>query len=108
MNLPLVLAAAPEDPDIVRVLIERVTPLVPEADRVALAQVELALRTEYGGLRVRIPKRRKDLRGAQREAAYRDALSDAPLQEVLERQGISRATLYRLVKKGPKRYRGGE
>ena len=35
--------------------------------------------------------------------AYTDALSAAPTEKVLHQHGISRATLYRLVKRGPRR-----
>jgi hypothetical protein len=35
--------------------------------------------------------------------AYTDALSDAPTEAVTTRHGVSRATLYRLVKRGPRK-----
>lgn len=100
MILPPLAAALPDDPDIVRVLIERVTPLVPEADRAMLVQVEQTLRTEYGGLRVRIPKRKKHLSDEQRDQVFKEAMTDATDAELTARYGIHRSTLYRMVKKG--------
>jgi hypothetical protein len=89
-----------EDPDIVRVILERVTPLIPEAERAMLLQIEQTVRTEYGGLRVRIRKRKKHMSEEQRRQVFEDALSNKPEPEILARHGIHRATLYRVVKRG--------
>lgn len=89
------------DTDIVRVILERVSPLVPDAVRAALDDLDGDLRREYGGLRVRIPKRRGDLRSQRRVQAYQAALAGEPEDAIQDKFGISRRTLYRLVKRGP-------
>jgi hypothetical protein len=88
-----------EDADIVRVILDRVSRLVPEADRAGLDAVELEVRAQYGGLRVRIPKRKKHLTAAQRDELYRDALSTMPTPEITHKYGITRRTLERAVKR---------
>lgn len=72
----------------------------------ALLQILAAL----GGERVIIPKTAQGRRGKPgiplevQQRAYRDGLTAASAAEVTARHGISRAYLYRLMKKGP----GGE
>lgn len=95
------------EPDIVQLVLQRVKASTPELSDETMARVRAELLAEYGGQRVRIPKRAKDLQGQKREAAYRDGLTGAPTEEVVTKHGISRRTLYRLMKTGPDRYRGG-
>lgn len=104
MNQPLRIDGV-EDPDIVRVILDRVSALIPEAQRVHLAEVEQEVRTQYGGLRVRIPKRKKHMSEGQRQQLVAEALtaSAASDADISNRFGIHRATLYRMIKKG----RGG-
>lgn len=94
-------AASDEDPDIVRVVLEHVSAVVPGLSEAMVAMIEQQVRAEYGGLRVRIRKRGKYLTPAQREAAYKDAVSNMPTPAVLRKHKISLATLYRLAKKPP-------
>jgi DNA invertase Pin-like site-specific DNA recombinase len=51
-------------------------------------------------LRVRIPKRGKYLTPDQRQAMFKDGLSSMPNLEITAKHKISRATLYRQMKKG--------
>lgn len=88
------------EPDIVQVVLQRVRAIAPSLSKEAAQQIEAEVRAQYGGLRVRIPKRKKHLSPEQRAAAFRDGLSDAPTDEVAARHGIDRATLYRLMKRG--------
>lgn len=60
--------------------------------------IEQTVRSEYGGQRVFIPKRKKGEHA--RRQAFADAVSNLPTKEVTERHGISRATLYRMLKRG--------
>ena len=55
------------EPDIVSELLLRVAAMSPGFPPDVLAKVEQALRTEFGDLRVRIPKRAKYLTPEQRE-----------------------------------------
>lgn len=87
------------DPDIVLVMlasVRRHVQLTPEQE----AQIEREIRSEHGGMRVRIPKRGKHLRPEKRREVFRQALSDTPEREILDSNGISRSTLYRLMKRG--------
>ena len=82
-------------------VLQRVRALVPAHFGDDLArQVEIEVRAQYGGLRVRIPKRKKHLSHEERQAVYRQGLADAPELEITDQSGIHRATLYRLMKRG--------
>lgn len=86
------------DPDIVEVIMQacQAVGLDPEAARL----IEAKIRSDYGGLRVRIPKRKKHPSEKVRSEAFADGLSSMPTEEVTAKHGISRATLYRLMKTG--------
>lgn len=66
----------------------------------AAHQIEQLVRTEHGGERVRIAKRKKHLTDAQRAEVYADGLSNQSTEEIAGKYGISRATLYRYMKRG--------
>jgi hypothetical protein len=91
----------PIEPDIVQVVLQRVSARAPGLSEDLVREVDQEVRTLYGGMRVRIPKRGKWLSPEQREAAYKDALTNMPTNELLRKHKISLATLKRLVKKGP-------
>ncbi len=63
-------------------------------------QIEHITRKEFGGLRVCVPKKNKKLLKEQRKKAFSDGLTSMPTKDVVEKHGISRATLYRLMKRG--------
>lgn len=69
---------------------------------------EREARQEWGGKAIEyIPKAcdrktaRRPLSPEAQRAAFADGASSRPTPEVLQQHGISRATLYRLLKKGP-------
>ena len=65
--------------------------------------IEAEARAELGGQRVRIAKRRKHLTDEQRASIAREAIdTSASDQELVQRHGIGRATLYRYIKRGSK------
>jgi DNA invertase Pin-like site-specific DNA recombinase len=88
------------EPDIVAELLRMVAAMSPGLLPEHLAQVEQAMRTEYGGLRVRIPKRAKYLTPEQRQALFKDGLTNMSTPQIIAKHKISRATLYREMKKG--------
>ncbi len=88
------------DADIVEIIIRKAQAEGLDAD--AAHQIEMAIRQEFGGMRVRIPKRKKHPSPEVREQAFVDGLSNMSTKEVTEKNGISRATLYRLMKRGAK------
>ena len=88
------------EPDIVAELISRIAAMSPGFPPDVLTRVEQALRTEYGGLRVRIPKRAKYLTPDQRDALFKDGLTNMSSREISMKHKISLRTLERLMKKG--------
>ena len=105
---PPPVSAVPEhqdDPDIVRVILDRVSVLIPEAQRPQLVELEQQIRTQYGGLRVSLPKRKKYMTKEQRNQVITAALSDTTSSNasLIRQSGISRSHWYELVKR-----RGGQ
>ena len=90
-----------EDPDIVRVILDRVSVLIPEAQRPQLVELEQQVRTQYGGLRVRIPKRGKYPTPEQYKKIIATALGDSTRtnEELIREAGISRAQWYAILKR---------
>lgn len=88
------------EPDIVAELLKRVATLAPNIPAAHFAAVDRALREEFGGLRMRIPKRAKYLTLAQREDLFKDGLTKMSTEEIVKKHKISRATLFREMKKG--------
>lgn len=72
--------------------------------------VEREARAEWGGRRIEyIPKHcagdrrgRRPLSPEVHQAVYEAGLSNMATRQIVEQTGVSRATLYRLMKRGPK------
>jgi hypothetical protein len=86
------------EPDIVEVIMLACQAGGLDSDAARL--IEMQIRSDYGGLRVRIPKRKKHPTETERKAAFADGLSDMSTEAVTTKHGISRATLYRWMKAG--------
>lgn len=86
-------------PDIVLEVLQRVRAVSAALTDEQANQIEADVRAEYGGMRVRIPKRKKHPTAEQRSAVYRDALTSMPDKDIQAEHGISRASLYRYVKR---------
>lgn len=87
-----------DDPDIVQVII-----LACQNSGLSAAaahEIELQIRAQYGGLRVRIPKRKKHPTRQERELVVADGVTNMTNEEIMGKHGISRATLYRMMKRG--------
>lgn len=84
------------DPDIVEVILRAC--LGAGLDAAAARAVEEKIRAQYGGLRVRIPKRKKHATSEARDQVYSDGLTTMTTGEITQKHGISRATLYRVMK----------
>jgi len=87
------------EPDIVLVVLQRARAANPALTEAQAQQVEADIRAEFGGLRVRIPKRKKHPSAEERKAIFSDAMSSASDDEITRRHGISRRTLYNYIKK---------
>lgn len=70
-------------------------------------QIEQQFRAKYGGEEMRIWKTSEGKVGRparqpyDQAAAFADGASSEPTPKVTQKHGISRATLYRLMKRGP-------
>lgn len=94
-------ANADREPDIVLVVLQRARAANPALTEAQAQQVEAEVRAEFGGLRVRIPKRKKHPSPEQRRAVFDEAIGSAESDEAItSRHGISRRSLYRYMKKG--------
>lgn len=89
-----------EEPDIVLLVLQRVRAVTPALSEEAAQKIEQQVRAEYGGRRLFVPKGAKRLTPEQREAVFKDGLSNMPTSEITTKHKISRATLYREMKKG--------
>ncbi|MCB4365413.1 hypothetical protein KIH07_16845 [Hydrogenophaga taeniospiralis] len=88
------------EPDILQVVLLRVRAATPLLTDEQARQIEDDVRAELGGLRVRIPKRKKHPSREQRQAIFQEAMGNASDEELTDRHGISRRSLYRYVKLG--------
>lgn len=99
MNEPAPLEAEGlAEPDIVKTILLRVLARVPGCEA-TVAEIEAEIRAEFGGMRVRIPKRKKHPTASQRRQAFNDGLSNMTTEEVRLKNGISRSTLYEYMKR---------
>ncbi len=90
--------------DIVHEIIARAKQRIAEAyglpDEVAdlLGMVEAEVKREFGGDELYIRKPERD-DARTREAVRRDYLANQPIESITARHGVSRATLYRYIKR---------
>lgn len=88
------------EPDILLAILLRVRQTVGLSDDQA-AQIEQDVRAAYGGMRFRVAKRKRHPTAEERRKIFANAMADSgPDQEVAQRNGIGRATLYRYIKRG--------
>lgn len=92
---------ADRDPDIVLVILQLVRLANPAVTLEQAQAIEQQVRAEYGGVRTRIAKRKKHPTGEQRAKIFSQALTDAPNDQILKENGISRRSLYYYLKRGP-------
>ena len=91
--------SAPEK-DIVRCIIDWMMQHEPSITEQLALECEREIRREWGGERPYIAadaKRQPHVR----DKVISDALTDTPTPEILRRHGISRSTMYRMLKRGP-------
>lgn len=95
---------ADRDVDIVLVILDLVRKTAPAVTPEQSLDIERAVRVKYGGLRARIAKRKNHKTPEQREQVVREALAESQANvstdKIAESNGISRRTLYRLLKRG--------
>lgn len=95
------------EPDLIQTLLAMVRAEFPSCTDRQAASMDERIRALWGGQRVHIAKASHRRPGNQAkpadtlQRAYTDALGPEPTVVITTRHGISRATLYRLMKKGP-------
>jgi len=92
--------------ELLRFVVEQVADLCRQhpdwsADQVARAYLPQA-HAEVGGDSYYVPKHAPSAQEEARQALVRDAMGPATTRELQERHHVSRATIYRLMKRAPK------
>lgn len=89
-----------DDADIVREILRLVTLAVPELGPDLARRVEIDVREQFGGRRWFVAKgKQRRLTSDERKQFVIDAVSNLRDEELQQRYGVSRATLYRHMKR---------
>jgi DNA-directed RNA polymerase specialized sigma24 family protein len=88
------------EPDLLLEVLRRVRARVPGLDDALAEAIEAEVRRDLGGERTRIAKRGKHLTPEQRQALFDAGIQQKPEAEITGKFRISRATLYRQMKRG--------
>jgi Mor family transcriptional regulator len=67
----------------------------------AAEAIERAVRAQFGGQRLFIPKKKRHPSAAQREKIYQAGLTDMSTEEITKKFKIGRTALYELMKRRP-------
>lgn len=86
-------------PDIVLEVLQRVRAVNPTLTEEQAYQVEADVRAQYGGMRVRIPKRGKYPSPEKLAQIYADGLTTKTNAEIIAAHKISRRSLYYYMKR---------
>lgn len=92
------------EPDFLAVFMAEILKLAPDTNRAILEHAKKATMEKVGGTRAYLPKGAKRLTPEQRQAVFQDGLTNMPTEEITTKHKISRATLYREMKKGGGRF----
>lgn len=88
--------------DVIRELIDRILAATQRegtfTESMAL-EIERSFRREFNGAECYVKERTETSIAARREAVVSAYLADKPVEEITKHHGISRATLYRYLKK---------
>lgn len=87
-------------PDLVTLLLQQVMAMAPGFSEALARQIELDFRAQHAGKSMLVLKRGPRLTAEQRQAVFADGKSNMPTPEIITKHKISRATLYREMKKG--------
>jgi Mor family transcriptional regulator len=87
-------------PDIVSAILAKVTTMIDAASPAVVLEIEAQIRQEHGGQRVYVQKTRRSLSPEKRRAVFSDGMTAMSDADIAMRHKISRATLYRIIKRG--------
>ena len=88
------------EPDFLAIFMAEILKLAPDTSRAMLEAAKQATAQKAGGVRAYLPKGARRLTQDERQALYQDGLTTMPTAEITAKHKISRATLYREMKKG--------
>lgn len=94
------------EPDIVSLVLQKVMTLAPGFSQTLASQIEQEIKASHGGHRHFVPKGLKRTTPRQRQAIYADGLTDLTDKAIADKHGVSRSTLYRVMKDGGGRFSG--
>lgn len=83
-------------------ILTRVGALLPDFSADLRAIVEAQVRAEYGGTRPYIQRRGRRLTPQEQAVVCAEGVTNKPTEDIVRDHGIHRATLYRLLKRGPR------
>jgi Mor family transcriptional regulator len=89
-----------EGGDFLNYVVQELRAACPSMDECKAQEVKDRLRTLLGGDKYYVPKRDPERVEQVRIAVYRAALTDISNEELTRQHGVSRATMYRLLKRG--------
>lgn len=89
---------ADKDPDIVQLILDECINLGFDAAHADLIRRRIC--GEYGGQRIYIKKNRQATTEDKRKRVFQDGVTQKSTGEIIKEHGISRATLYRWMKRG--------
>ena len=92
-------ASADKEPDIVAELLRTLAEFMPDLPQDMAQDLEARLREDFGGQRTYIPKRRRHHGNHEKQQIYQDGLGPESTEQITQRHKISRATLYRHMKR---------
>lgn len=91
-------------PDLVTLLLQQVIAMAPGFSETLARQIEADFRAAHAGKSLVVLKRGPRLTPEQREAVFKDGLTEMENVEITEKHRISRRTLYRVMKDGGGRF----
>lgn len=99
-NVAYMHPAPDQDPDVVAYTLQMVLAMAPGFSAALAKQIEERVKGEFGGRRLFLPKGSKRLTPEQRQAVFKDGMTNAPTSEITQKHDIARATFYRIMKQG--------
>lgn len=87
-------------PDLVTLLLQQVIAMAPGFSEALARQIEADFRAAHAGKSMLVLKRGPRLTPEQREAVFKDGLTPMSTDEIKAKHGVSRPTIYRIMKQG--------
>lgn len=87
-----------KDPDIVQLVLSACK--AEGFDPAIAALIERKICDEYGGQRLYIPKKKKERIEEKQKKIFQEGLTNKTNEQIIKENGISRASLYRYMKRG--------